>query len=121
MPKTGKEIELQLSFLSRWKANQYYLYSEDSVELDGYPLLCLGGRLSKDDIRKVVAYGRERHIDVIPNFDLYGHQHDLFRIEQYSGLSDQPHGTSSTRKILELRRCCLIGSISLRICFPAPS
>jgi hexosaminidase len=90
---TEKEIELQLSFLSKWKANQYYLYSEDSIELDGYPLICLGGRLSKDDIRKIVAYGRERHIDVIPNFDLYGHQHDLFRIEQYSGLSDQPHGT----------------------------
>jgi hexosaminidase len=90
---TEKEIELQLSFLSRWKANQYYIYSEDSIELEGYPLLCLGGRLSKEDIRKIVAYGRERHIDVIPNFDLYGHQHDLFRIEQYSGLSDRSHGT----------------------------
>ena len=90
---TEKEIEFQLSFLSKWKANQYYLYSENSIELKGYPLLCLGCRLSQDDIRKIVAYGRERHIDVIPNFDLYGHQHDLFRTEQYSALSDQPHGT----------------------------
>ncbi len=44
-------------------------------------------------MRRIVAYGRERHIDVIPNFDLYGHQHDLFRIEQYSDLSDEAHGT----------------------------
>ena len=27
------EIEGQLEFLARWKANQYYLYTEDSVAL----------------------------------------------------------------------------------------
>lgn len=90
---TEKEIDRQLDFLARWKANQYYLYTEDSLELTGYPLLNTNARLSKDEVRRIVAYGRERHIDVIPNFDLYGHEHDLFRIEQYSGLSDEPHGT----------------------------
>ena len=88
-----EEIERQLDFLARWKANQYYLYSEDSIELDGYPLLNAGARLSKDEVRRIVAYARQRHIDVVPNFDLYGHQHDLFRIEEYSSLSDQPGGT----------------------------
>ncbi len=90
---TEKEIERQLDFLARWKENQYYIYSEDSIELTGYPLLALGGRLTKDEVRHIVAYGRDRHIDVIPNFDLYGHQHDLFRVEEYSPLSDQSHGT----------------------------
>jgi hypothetical protein len=90
---TEQEIERQLDFLARWKENQYYIYSEDSIELTGYPLLAFGGRLTKDEVRRIAAYGRERHIDVIPNFDLYGHQHDLFRIEKYADLSDQPHGT----------------------------
>jgi hexosaminidase len=90
---TEKEIERQLDFLARWKANQYYLYSEDSIELEGYPLLNPRARLTKDEVRRIVAYGRERHIDVVPNFDLYGHQHDLFRIEEYSDLSDERHGT----------------------------
>jgi hexosaminidase len=90
---TEKEIERQIDFLARWKANQYCLYSEDSIELEGYPLLNTRARLTKDEVRRIVAYARERHIDVVPNFDLYGHQHDLFRIEEYSGLSDMPHGT----------------------------
>ena len=88
-----KEIEQQLDFLARWKANQYYLYNENSIELTGYPLLNPDARLTQDEVRQIVAYGRSRHIDVIPNFDLYGHEHDLFRIEQYSELSDEPHGT----------------------------
>ena len=104
LPKE-QEIERQLEFLARWKANQYYLYTEDSIELTGYPLLNPGARLSQDEVRRIVAYGRERHIDVIPNFDLYGHQHDLFRVEKYSELSDEPHGTefdAANPKVMEL-------------------
>jgi hexosaminidase len=88
-----KEIESQLDFLARWKANQYYLYTENSIEMKGYPLLNPGGQLTQDEVRRIVTYGRQRHIDVIPNFDLYAHQHDLFRIEKYSELSDEPHGS----------------------------
>ena len=90
---TEQEFERQLDFLARWKENQYYLYTEDSIELTGYPLLNPDARLSQDEVRRIVAYARDRHIDVIPNFDLYGHQHDVFRIEQYAGMSDEPHGT----------------------------
>ncbi|MGB8479128.1 MAG: beta-N-acetylhexosaminidase, partial [Acidobacteriaceae bacterium] len=90
---TEREIERQIDFLARWKENQYYLYTEDSIELKGYPLLDPDGRLSQNEVRQIVAYGRQRHMDVIPNLDLYGHQHDLFRIEKYSELSDEPHGT----------------------------
>jgi hexosaminidase len=89
---TESEVERQLDFLSTWKANQYYLYSETSIELDGYPLLSPDARFTKDQIRNIIAYGRARHIDVIPAVELYGHLHDLFRIEKYSDLSDFPHG-----------------------------
>jgi hexosaminidase len=89
---TEAEIKRQLDFLARWKANQYYLYSEAAIELDGYPVLNSEGRLSKDEVRRIIAYGRERHIDVVPNLELYAHLHDLFRVEEYSQLSDLPHG-----------------------------
>jgi hexosaminidase len=90
---TAEEVERQLDFLARWKANQYYFYSEDSIALNGFPLINPRGRFTQDQVRAIVAYGRERHIDVIPCLELYGHQHDLFRIEKYSPLSDLPHGT----------------------------
>jgi hexosaminidase len=90
---TAAEVERQLDFLSHFKANQYYLYSEASIELKGYPLLNPSGRFSQGEIRQIIAYGRERHIDVIPCLELYGHLHDLFRVEKYSDLADVPHGT----------------------------
>jgi hypothetical protein len=90
---TEKEVERQLDFLARWKTNQYYFYSEISIELKGFRLINPEGRFTQDEVRRIIAYGRERHIDVIPCLELFGHLHDLFRVEKYSDLSDLPHGT----------------------------
>ena len=89
---TLDQIKQQLDFLVRWKANQYFFYSEGNIELDGYPLLNPQARFTKSQIREIIAYARERHIDVVPAVELYGHLHDLFRIEKYSDLADFPHG-----------------------------
>lgn len=90
---TEAEVKRQIDFLARWKNNQYYLYSEASVELKGYPLLSPGAQFSQDEVRRIVAYARERHIDVVPCMELYGHLHDLFRVERYSHLGIVPHAT----------------------------
>ena len=117
---TVTEVERQLDFLSRFKANQYYFYNEASIELKGYTLLNPTGRFSQDEIRRIIAYGRERHIDVVPCLELYGHQHDLFRVEKYSDLSDVPHGTEfdpGNPKVITLLRDWVNQYVQL---FPSP-
>ncbi|HKR27112.1 MAG TPA: glycoside hydrolase family 20 zincin-like fold domain-containing protein [Acidobacteriaceae bacterium] len=89
---TFEEVKRQIDFIAKWKGNQYFFYSEGNIELHGYPLLNPQARFTQQQIRDLVAYARERHIDVIPAVEMYGHLHDLFRIETYSGLSDFPHG-----------------------------
>lgn len=90
---TEEEVKRQIDFLARWKTNQYYFYSEASIELKGYGLINPEGRFAQSEVRSIIAYGRERHIDVIPCLELFGHLHDLFRVEKYAELSDVPHGT----------------------------
>ena len=87
-----EEIKKQLDFLASWKANQYYFYSEASIELEGYPLLMADARFSREQVQEIIEYARQRHIDVIPNLELYGHIHDLFRLEHYADLAVVPHG-----------------------------
>jgi hypothetical protein len=86
------DIKRQIDLMARWKNNQYYFYNETSIALDGLPPAAPGSRLSKNDVREIVAYARARHIDVVPCLELYGHLHDLFRREEYSSLADFPHG-----------------------------
>lgn len=87
-----EEIKNQIDFLARWKTNQYFFYSEASIEIEGYPLLMANARYSKQQIKDIIAYAKARHIDVVPNMELYGHLHDLFKLEHYADLSVTEYG-----------------------------
>ena len=87
-----EEIKKQIDFLARFKTNQYYFYSEASIELEGYPLLMANARYTKEQVKDIIAYAKARHIDVVPNMELYGHLHDLFKLEHYADLSVIPYG-----------------------------
>ncbi|SFR98524.1 Glycosyl hydrolase family 20, catalytic domain [Granulicella pectinivorans] len=89
---TVAEVKKQLDQLAEFKANQYFFYVETDLDLDGYPLLRKDSNWSKQDIRAIVEYARQRHIDVVPCVELYGHLHDLFRLERYSDLAALSHG-----------------------------
>ena len=93
---TEEEVKRQIDFLARWKANQYYFYSEASIELQGYTLQNPAARFTEEQVRRIVAYGRERHIDVVPCLELYGHLHDLFRVERYAELAATIRGALQT-------------------------
>jgi hexosaminidase len=86
------ELKRQIDFLAFWKVNQYFFYSEATIALDGYPILPPHAQFSKAQVRELIDYARARHIDVIPNPELYGHLHDVFRKERYADLAPIRYG-----------------------------
>jgi hexosaminidase len=89
---TEEEIKRQIDFLASWKMNQYYFYNEVSIEMKGYPLINYNACYTQDQIKRIVAYGRERHMDVIPFVEFYGHLHELLRLEKYASLGIGKYG-----------------------------
>jgi hexosaminidase len=86
------EAERQIDLMARFKANQYYFYSEASIEFEGYDVVNPKGRYSRDEVRHVIEYARQRHIDIVPCMELYGHMHNLFRFEKYADLGLPRYG-----------------------------
>jgi hypothetical protein len=86
------EAERQIDLMARFKANQYYFYSEASIEFEGYDVVNPNGRYSREQVRHVIEYARQRHIDVVPCMELYGHMHNLFRFEKYADLGLPRYG-----------------------------
>jgi hexosaminidase len=86
------EVERQLDLLARFKANQYYFYSEASIHFKGYDVVNADGRYSREQVRHVIEYARRRHIDVVPCMELYGHMHNLFRYEKFADLALPRYG-----------------------------
>nr|WP_262901543.1 beta-N-acetylhexosaminidase [Flavihumibacter profundi] len=89
---TEEEIKSQIDFLARWKINQYYFYNEVSIEMKGYPLINYNAKYTQEQIRRIIAYGKERHIDVIPFVNFYGHLHELLRLQKYADLGIGKYG-----------------------------
>ena len=78
------EVERQIDLMARFKANQYYFYTEASIEFEGYDVVNPNGRYSREEVRHVIEFARQRHIDVVPCMELYGHMHNLFRFEKFA-------------------------------------
>ncbi len=89
---TEKEIKNQIDFLARWKINQYYFYNEVSIEMKGYPLINYNACYSQEQIKRIISYAREKHMDVIPFVNFYSHLHELLRLEKYSDLAIGTYG-----------------------------
>jgi hexosaminidase len=89
---TEDEIKRQIDFLSGWKLNQYYFYNEVSIEMKGYPLINYNARYTQEQIKRIISYGRERHVDVIPFVEFYGHLHEVLRLEKYASLGIGKYG-----------------------------
>lgn len=86
------EAERQIDLMARFKINQYYFYSEASIEFEGYDVVNPNGRYTREEVRHVIEYARQRHIDVVPCMELYGHMHNLFRFEKYADLGLPRYG-----------------------------
>jgi len=87
----GKEQVMGiLDLMARYKLNRFHWHLSDDqgwrVEIKAYPELCsVGGTgchsdpdaparfYTQDEIREIVTYAAERHIEVIPEIDMPGH------------------------------------------------
>lgn len=117
---TFAELKRQIDFLAKWKDNQFFFYSEGNIEMKGYPLLNPDAQFTQDQVREVVAYARQRHIDVVPAIEMYGHLHDLFRIEKYAHLADFPHGGQFDATNPEVKKVLADWAGQIASLFPSP-
>ena len=85
-------IKKQIDMIAKFKMNIFHWHLTDDqgwrIQIDKYPLLTeigsyrsgtrgdnkpVSGYYTKEDIKEVVAYAKERYVDVIPEIDIPGH------------------------------------------------
>ena len=83
----------QIRTLAAYKINVYSPYFEQSLSYDTNPLAAPpGGAMAASDVRTLVAYAKQYHVDVIPEQEAFGHLHHLLKYELYSPLAETAHG-----------------------------
>ena len=76
-----------------YKVNIFSPYFEHTLAYDSNPLIAPpGGAMTHDDVKELVAYAANYHVDIIPEQEAFGHLHHALKYEIYSPLAETPHG-----------------------------
>src|SRR4051812_46013616 len=83
----------QVRTLAAYKINFFSPYFEHTLEYESNPLIAPpGGAMTHADVKALVAYAANYHVDIIPEQEAFGHLHHILKYEIYSPLGETPHG-----------------------------
>ena len=83
----------QIRTLAAYKINFFSTYFEHTLAYDANPLIAPpGGAMTHADVKELVAYAANYHVEIIPEQEAFGHLHHMLKYEIYSPLGETPHG-----------------------------
>jgi hexosaminidase len=78
-----------LRWLFLLKYNYFAIYFEDLFPWKGHPTIGKHrGRLTEDELREVIDYGRQLGIEVFPSLELSGHMEHILSLPEYARFSE---------------------------------
>ena len=83
----------QIRTFAEYKLNVYSPYYEQSLQYNTHPLIAPpGGAMTREEVKELVDYAMQYHIDVAPEQESFGHLHHMLKYDIYGELAETPHG-----------------------------
>ncbi len=80
-----------VDMLAGWKINQVQLYTEHTFAYRNHPdVWASASPLTGQEILELDAYCRQRHIELVPNQNSFGHMHRWLKHARYRPLAEMP-------------------------------
>ena len=85
-----------VDMLAEWKINQLQLYTEHTFAYSRHPeVWATCSPVTGEEILLLDAYCRERHIELVPNQNSFGHMERWLRLPRYIDLAEAPEGSDT--------------------------
>ena len=86
-------VKHQIRTEAFFKMNMHSFYMEHTFSSQSHPLIGPeGGSLTAAEIKELVAYARNYHVELVPEQQTFGHLHKALRLEKYAELAETPYG-----------------------------
>lgn len=86
---TVSTVKKFIDALQKMGYNSLMLYTEDTYEIKSQPRFgYLRGRYSVEELREIVAYGKEKGITLIPCIQTLAHLNQIFRWSEFNDIHD---------------------------------
>ncbi len=84
-----------VDMLAEWKINQFQLYIEHTFAYDQHRAVWKDASpVTGEEILALDAYCRDRHIELVPNQNSFGHMSRWLEKKQYNDLAEAPRGAT---------------------------
>ena len=86
-------IKRQIRTEAYFKMNMHSFYMEHTFASATHPLIGPeGGSLTAVEVKELVAYAHNYHVELVPEQQTFGHLHKALRLEKYADLAETPYG-----------------------------
>ncbi len=91
---TEEQMKAAIRTMAEYKLNMLFFYMEHVFQYKHSPMAAPpGGEVTPELIRRVGAYARRYHVDLVPHQQFFGHLHNMLKFELYTGMGEIPHGS----------------------------
>ncbi len=80
----------QIRLMSEFKLNWFTLYTEHVFKLKSHPILAPDDGITTEQVKEIVDYAKKYHIEVIGNFQSFGHADKILAHPKYHYLQETP-------------------------------
>lgn len=85
-----------VDLLASWKINQLQLYTEHTFAYQNHPdVWADASPFTGEEILNLDAFCRERHIELVPNQNSFGHMEPWLKLQRYKPMAEAPDGFDS--------------------------
>ncbi len=85
---TMENLKLQIRSLSEAKLNLVTLYTEHVFRLDKHPKIAPADGITAAEVKELVSYAKQHHVEVVGNFQSFGHFRNILRLPEYAGMGE---------------------------------
>lgn len=87
-------LKEQIRTLASYKLNTFTLYTEHVFKLQKHPGIAPADGITAEEIAELDAYAKQYHVELIGNFQSFGHFKNILRTKGYETLAENEHTLS---------------------------
>lgn len=78
----------QIRTMAEHKMNMLTFYTEHVFRLKKHPVIAPPDGITAEEVKELSAYARRYHVELVGNFQSFGHFYNILRHEEYAGLRE---------------------------------
>ena len=77
--------------MSECKQNMFTLYTEHVFKFKKHPKIAPDDGITREEVNELVDFARKYHVEVVGNFQSFGHFAKILEVPEYAHLAETPH------------------------------